>query len=102
MKYLLSLAAAMVFAAGCSSPEPTNKADQSWKADYSKWGKNPVSGGLILKKSAGAHREYEGVKYYFHDEAEAQAFDANPSGYLTAEPSKSGEEGTHLTNVKSK
>jgi YHS domain-containing protein len=98
MKYLLGLGAMAVLMAGCSSaPQSSSATDQSWKGDYRKWGKDPVGGIMILKSTAVAQRDYQGVTYYFQAAEESQKFDSNPAYYAKAAQDNSSQ---HPTNSK--
>jgi YHS domain-containing protein len=105
MKSLLSVAIVAAFVAGCGTRPPSESTEHSWNADYSKWGKDPVADCLIRKRTA-IKREYQGSTYYFRDEAEARAFDAQPTAYLA--PADSGviapdsRATVHLSNVHSR
>jgi YHS domain-containing protein len=106
MKTLISLAALAALGAGCSSSQPQpGAADHSWNADFGKWGKDPVAGKLILRQFA-LKREYQGVTYYFQNEAEAKEFENNPAAFVTPPASaaydQDGREVRHQTDVHSR
>ncbi|HVR83809.1 MAG TPA: YHS domain-containing protein [Planctomycetota bacterium] len=105
MKSLISLAALGLLATGCTSSPQQGGADHSWNADFGKWGKDPVAGKVILRQTA-LKREYQGVTYYFQNEAEAKEFESNPAAYVTppqsAAPAENSGEVQHQSSVHSR
>ena len=103
MKSFISLAVISILATGCSSASQPAAADHSWNADFGKWGKDPVAGKVIPRQTA-IQRQYQGVTYYFQNEAEAREFESNPSAYV-AQPAAApadGQQIQHQTSVHSR
>jgi YHS domain-containing protein len=103
MKSMLSLAAMVVLALGCSGSSQPAASDHSWNADFGRWGKDPVAGKLILRATA-VKRDYQGVTYYFQNEAEARQFESSPTSYLSepAPAAVDGQEIRHQSSVHSR
>ena len=86
MRFGWIAAGILIATAGCSAPAPEYYplAADTWTADETTWGRDPVLGRWIPINTAAGDRLYHGTRYYFADVAELEKFDANPYFYVTA------------------
>lgn len=84
MRWAWIVAGLALAGAGCSAPEPEAYplAADTWSADDTTWGRDPVLGRWIPINTAAGDRLYRGTRYYFADVAEMEKFDANPYFYV--------------------